>query len=126
MPAFYDGELFTVNMKEMLQRPALIGNNKSINEIYASNDLDEEQDFAVLDAIRVTDSIPVYDKTIVFNAGFTHQFFRYRSWRLPLDPIPRLRRRDGRSLSLCGCWLEIKQQVPPLPERGLHKPGLCV
>jgi hypothetical protein len=59
MPAFYEGELFTVNMFEV---PAAEGspveNNPSINTIYASNDLDEEQDFIpVIDAIRVRNSI---------------------------------------------------------------------
>src|SRR5215475_3714537 len=42
MPAFYDGELFTVNMFEVPASEALIDNNGSINTIYASNDLDEE------------------------------------------------------------------------------------
>ncbi len=47
MPAFYEGELFTVNMKEMPDNASdsLIANNPSINTIFASNDLDEEQDF---------------------------------------------------------------------------------
>ena len=80
MPAFYDGELFTVNMKEMPGNASgsLIGNNKSINEIYASNDLDEEQDFMpVLDAIQGDGFNPLWRQNlIVFNAGFTpHQFF---------------------------------------------------
>jgi hypothetical protein len=52
MPAFFDGELFTVNMKEMPHSDPLI-EHQSINEIYASNDLDEEQDFVpVIDAIQ--------------------------------------------------------------------------
>ena len=80
MPAFYDGELFTVNMKEMPANASdsLIGNNKSINEIYASNDLDEEQDFMpVLDAIQGDGFNPLWRQNlIVFNPGFTpHQFF---------------------------------------------------
>ena len=80
MPAFYDGELFTVNMKEMPGNASgsLIGNNKSINEIYASNDLDEEQDFMpVLDAIQGDGFNPLWRQNlIVFNPGFTpHQFF---------------------------------------------------
>jgi hypothetical protein len=78
MPAFYDGELFTVNMKEMPASDPLIGNNSSINEIYASNDLDEEQDFMpVLDAIQGDGFNPLWRQNlIVFNAGFTpHQFF---------------------------------------------------
>src|SRR6476660_10554446 len=79
MPAFYDGELFTVNMKEMPGNASdsLIGNNKSINEIYASNDLDDEQDFIpVIDAIQGDGFNPLWRQNlIVFNQGFTpHQF----------------------------------------------------
>jgi hypothetical protein len=80
MPAFYDDELFTVNMKEMPKgsEGPLIGNNPSINEIYASNDLDEEQDFIpVIDAIQGDGFNPLWRQNlIVFNDGFTpHQFF---------------------------------------------------
>src|SRR5262245_58532533 len=80
MPAFYDGELFTVNMKEMPENAseALIEHNGSINTIYASNDLDEEQDFfPVIDAIQGDGFNPLWQQVlIVFNAGFTpHQFF---------------------------------------------------
>jgi hypothetical protein len=78
MPAFYDGELFTVNMKEMPAPDSLIGHNPSINTIYASNDLDEEQDFIpVIDAIQGDGFNPFWRQVlIVFNEGFTpHQFF---------------------------------------------------
>ena len=78
MPAFYDGELFTVNMKEMPASDSLIGHNPSINTIYASNDLDEEQDFMpVIDAIQGDGFNPLWRQVlIVFNEGFTpHQFF---------------------------------------------------
>jgi hypothetical protein len=80
MPAFYDGELFTVNMKEMPDNASdsTIGNNSSINQIYASNDLDEEQDFIpVIDAIQGDGFNPLWRQNlIVFNPGFTpHQFF---------------------------------------------------
>jgi hypothetical protein len=79
MPAFYDGELFTVNMKEMPDNASdsLRENNMSINTIYASNDLDEEQDFTpVIDAIQGDGFNPLWDQVlIVFNEGFTpHQF----------------------------------------------------
>jgi hypothetical protein len=77
MPAFYDGELFTVNMKEMPNSDPLIAHNRSINVIYASNDLDEEQDFVpVLDAIQGDGFNPLWLQVlIVFNPGFTpHQF----------------------------------------------------
>ena len=79
MPAYYDGQLFTVNMKEMPDNASasLIPNNASINEIYATNDLDEEQDFIpVIDAIQGDGFNPLWRQIlIVFNAGFTpHQF----------------------------------------------------
>jgi hypothetical protein len=80
MPAFYDGELFTVNMKEMPDNASAstIAHNASINKIYASNDLDEEQDFIpVIDAIQGDGFNPLWQQIlIVFNTGFTpHQFF---------------------------------------------------
>jgi len=79
MPAFYDGELFTVNMKEMPNNASdsLLGRNPSVNMIFASNDLDEEQDFMpVIDAIQGDGFNPLWQQIlIVFNAGFTpHQF----------------------------------------------------
>jgi hypothetical protein len=79
MPAFYDGELFTVNMKEMPDNASdsLRENNISINTIYASNDLDEEQDFTpVIDAIQGDGFNPLWDQVLIeFNDGFTpHQF----------------------------------------------------
>ena len=79
MPAFYEGELFTVNMKEMPGNAegSLIGKNPSINTIYASNDLDEEQDFIpVINAIQGEGFNPLWRQVlIVFNEGFTpHQF----------------------------------------------------
>ena len=79
-PAYYDGKLFTVNMKEQSKNAAaaLIAKNTSINEIYASNDLDEQQDFvSVLDAIQGDGFNPLWRQNlIVFNPGFTpHQFF---------------------------------------------------
>jgi hypothetical protein len=79
MPAFFDGELFTVNMKELSENASesIIENNPSVNEIYASNDLDEEQDFIpVIDAIQGEGFNPLWRQIlIVFNEGFTpHQF----------------------------------------------------
>jgi hypothetical protein len=78
-PAFYDGDLFTVNMKEQPGKAsaALIAKNGSINQIYASNDLDDEQDFVpVIDAIQGDGFNPLWRQNlIVFNPGFTpHQF----------------------------------------------------
>lgn len=79
MPAYYDGDLVTVNMKEMPDdaSASLIAKNSSINKIYASNDLDDEQDFVpVIDAIQGDGFNPLWQQVlIVFNAGFTpHQF----------------------------------------------------
>src|SRR5438034_900751 len=57
---------------------SLIPKNQSINEIYATNDLDEEQDFVpVIDAIQGEGFNPLWRQIlIVFNPGFTpHQFF---------------------------------------------------
>ena len=79
MPAYYEGQLFTVNMKQ-LPDPAgasIIGKNQSLNEIYASNDLDEVQDFIpVINAIQGEGFNPLWHQNlIVFNEGFTpHQF----------------------------------------------------
>ena len=77
MPAFYEGTLFTVNMKEMPNSDPLLDHNSSVNEIYATNDLDEEQDFIpVIDAIQGEGFNPLWHQIlIVFNPGFTpHQF----------------------------------------------------
>jgi len=77
MPAYYDGDLFTVNMKEMPNSDPLLANNKSINTIYATNDLDEEQDFIpVIDAIQGEGFNPLWRQVlIVFNEGFTPRQF---------------------------------------------------
>jgi hypothetical protein len=88
MPAFYDGQLFTVNMKEELGNASasLIAKNSSINEIYASNDLDEEQDFVpVIDAIQGDGFNPLWRQNlIVFNQGLprTSSSRMTRSWPL--------------------------------------------
>ena len=79
MPAYYDGELFTVNMKELpdTASASIITTNPNFNEIYASNDLDEEQDFIpVINAIQGEGFNPLWRQIlIVFNSGFTpHQF----------------------------------------------------
>ena len=55
----------------------MLASNKSVNTIYATNDLDEEQDFApVIDAIQGDGFNPLWHQVlIVFNAGFApHQF----------------------------------------------------
>jgi hypothetical protein len=76
-PAFYDGNRFTVNMFEVPGERSLLQRNQNINTIYASNDLDEEQDFVpVIDAIQGDGFNPLWHQVlIVFNSGFTpHQF----------------------------------------------------
>jgi hypothetical protein len=76
-PVFYEGEQVTVNMFEVPSSEALLEQNAAVNTIYASNDLDEEQDFlSVIDAIQGEGFNPLWHQVlIVFNEGFTpHQF----------------------------------------------------
>jgi hypothetical protein len=78
MPAFYDGERFTINTLEVSDVSGdHIVQNKSHNEIYVTNDLDESQDFdPVLDAIQGDGFNPLWEQIkIVFSPGVTpHQF----------------------------------------------------
>jgi len=79
MPAYYDGALFTVNMKELPKTASasLLAKNSNVNEIYASNDLDDEQDFIpVINAIQGDGFNPLWRQNlIVFNRGLApHQF----------------------------------------------------
>jgi hypothetical protein len=79
MPAFYDDTVFTVNMKELpaAASAALIAHNSSINMIFASNDLDQPQQFfPVIDAIQGDGFNPLWQQVLIhFNAGVTpHQF----------------------------------------------------
>jgi hypothetical protein len=79
MPAYYEGELVTVNMMEVPDQgsESLIDHNGSINVIYASNDLDDEQEFTpVIDAIQGEGFNPLWLQILYsFNAGFMpHQF----------------------------------------------------
>jgi hypothetical protein len=74
-PVFYEGNLVTVNMFEV-PAGSLLDKNQ-INTIYATNDLDEPQDFkSVIDAIPGDEFNPLWHQVlIVFNAGFVpHQF----------------------------------------------------
>lgn len=76
-PVFYEGEQVTVNMFEVPSSEALLEQNAAVNTIYASNDLDEEQDFlSVIDAIQGEGFNPLWHQVlIVFNEGSTpHQF----------------------------------------------------
>ena len=79
MPAFYDGTQLTINSVELPEdaSAATIASNQSLNNIYATNDLDEEQDFfPVIDAIQRDGFNPLWRQSlIVFNPGSTpHQF----------------------------------------------------
>lgn len=79
MPAFYDGQRFTINSVELPEdaSAATIASNKSLNQIYATNDLDDPQDFLpVLSAIQGDGFNPLWQQfLIVFNPGVTpHQF----------------------------------------------------
>ena len=76
-PVFYEGRQVTVNMFEVPASDPLLAHNKGVNTIYASNDLDEEQDFlSVIDAVPGDGMNPLWHQVlIVFNAGVTpHQF----------------------------------------------------
>jgi hypothetical protein len=77
-PVFYDGNRVTVNMFEVPASDPLLKHNPSLNTIYATNDLDEEQDFlSVIDAIQGDGMNPLWHQVLIsFNAGSTpHQFF---------------------------------------------------
>ena len=79
MPAIYDGELFTVNFKEMPEKgtESLLAHNGSVNIIYTSGDTlpDGSHFVAVLDAIQGDGFNPLWlEIEIKFNPGFTpHQ-----------------------------------------------------
>jgi len=76
IPAFYDGNRVTINIFEVESGDTLIASNRSVNEIYATNDLDEEQDFApVIDAIQGDGFNPLWQQfLIVFNTIPPQQF----------------------------------------------------
>src|SRR5262249_39580941 len=79
MPAFYEGNKVTVNMKEQPTgaSSALLAHNPSVNKIYANADLDEPQPFApVINAIQGEGFNPLWQQFLYqFNSGVTpHQF----------------------------------------------------
>jgi len=78
-PAVYDGRQITINSLELADNAGdHIVQNKSHNEIYVTNDLDDPQDFMpVLDAIQGDGFNPLWEQIkIVFNPGVTpRQFF---------------------------------------------------
>ena len=102
IPAFYDGNQVTINIFEVPSSETLLAHNKSLNTIYVTNDLDEEQDFApVIDAIHGDGFNPLWHQVlIVFNAGVlrTNSCRMRRSWRLR----PQVRSRSSRP-TRCTC-----------------------
>jgi hypothetical protein len=79
IPAFYEGRLFTINDKELPANASarLIRRGRETNEIFATNDLDDEQDFApVIDALPGDAFNPLWRQILIhFNPGVTpHQF----------------------------------------------------
>ncbi len=81
MPAFYDGQLFTINFKELPSggESSNLAHNGSINTIYQC-DMCESSGLmfiSVLDAIQGDGFNPLWNEVqISFNPGFTpHQFF---------------------------------------------------
>jgi hypothetical protein len=79
IPAFYEGQLLTINDKELPLKAEhrIIARGQHTNEIYATNDLDDEQDFApVIDALPGESSFnPLWRQILIhFNRGITpHQ-----------------------------------------------------
>jgi hypothetical protein len=73
MPAFYDDQLFVINSIEINPSEVVLAHNSSVNTIYATNDLDDEQDFfPVLDAIQGDGFNPLWHQVLIaFNPGFT-------------------------------------------------------
>jgi hypothetical protein len=72
MPAYYDGQLFTINFKEMTSEGTLLQHNKSINTIYMCDQC-EAAGFmfvSVLDAIQGDGFNPLWQEVQVsFPAG---------------------------------------------------------
>ena len=77
MPAYYDGNLFTINFKLQPNSATLIAHNGSINTIYMCDQCEQQGVMftSVLDAIQGDGFNPLWRETqVVFNAGFApHQ-----------------------------------------------------
>jgi len=79
MPALYDGQLFTINFKELSSNAevAQLAHNSSINTIYMCDTCDgligDGGNFvSVLDAIQGDGFNPLWQEVqVMFNAGFT-------------------------------------------------------
>jgi hypothetical protein len=79
IPAFFNGRSVTINVKELSDTAAasIIAHNKSLQIIYVTNDLDEEQEFApVINAVPGQGFNALWLQIhITFNPGVTpHQF----------------------------------------------------
>jgi hypothetical protein len=79
IPAFFNGRSVTINVKELSDTASasIIAHNKSLQTIYVTNDLDEEQDFApVINAVPGQGFNALWLQVrISFNSGVTpHQF----------------------------------------------------
>jgi hypothetical protein len=79
MPAFHDGEEVTINIYQLSANASaqILAKNQNLNMIFASNDLDQPQEFIpVIDAIQGQGFNPLWHQFFIkFNAGFTpHQF----------------------------------------------------
>ena len=79
MPAFFNGQQFTVNMVELPggAENAILANNPSHNTIFAQADLDQVQPFPpVINAIQGDGFNPLWQQVLIhFNPGVTpHQF----------------------------------------------------
>lgn len=73
MPAFYDGNLFTINFKLQPDSQTLIAQNKSINTIYMCDQCEQAGVMftSVLDAIQGDGFNPLWREVqVVFNPGF--------------------------------------------------------
>src|SRR5690349_17373523 len=71
MPAYYDGQLFNINFKEMPSEGTLLTHNKSINTIYMC-DACEASGFmfvSVLDAIQGDGFNPLWQEVQIGFAG---------------------------------------------------------
>ena len=77
MPAYYDGDLFTINFKLEPSSETLIGHNMSINTIYMCDQCEQDGVMftSVLDAIQGDGFNPLWQESqVVFNPGFApHQ-----------------------------------------------------
>jgi len=70
VPAYYDDQLFTINLKELPENAAeaIFAHNKSLNHIYvveASESPDVEETIAVLDAIQGDGFNPLWQEVLI-------------------------------------------------------------